>query len=79
MSTEFYNLTAPDSARYRPVMAQGIKKDKRTDSALHDIVTGTGNTRAAQNKRWWAQRLMGPEREKYARMLMGLPPKENDE
>lgn len=59
-------------------MARGVPKNQDGAYALHDIIAGTGTGRAAQNKRWWAQRLMGPEREKYARMLMGLPEKETE-
>jgi hypothetical protein len=46
------------------------------DYALHDAISGKGNE-IARRKRWWMQKLIGPQRRKYARMLMGLPPVRN--
>lgn len=43
------------------------------DYALHNVTMGRMDD-LSKRKRWWMQKLAGPQRRKYARMLMGLPP-----
>lgn len=43
------------------------------DYALHNVTTGKMDD-LTKRKRWWMEKLAGPQRRKYARMLMGLPP-----